>query len=99
MFLVTPDGECGTGIIVEQVGSTNRSASCPQPQQNTTVRVRLEIKDQEMRGFIDGQYISTWQLPEYEGGKIGLGAYNGGLRGSGAEAGVKFSNLAIWLMQ
>lgn len=98
MFLVKPDGKCGIGTIVEQIGSTYQNANCPVPEQNKTAQVRIEVDDGQMRVFIDSQYVGTWQLPEYSGGKIGLGAYNGGLADSGVEAGVKFSNLAIWTL-
>ncbi len=95
-FEVQPSGECGL-VIVKNYRRTGLLVSrCPQPFQNELIRIRLEVEGQNMRVFINDEYITTMYLSNYQGGKIGLGTYNGGLSGSGAEAKMQFNNLAIW---
>jgi hypothetical protein len=97
-FEVQPDGHCGIVIVKNYRRAGLLASQCPQPVQNEQIFIRLEVEDQIMRAFVNDEYISTMNLPSYQGGKIALGTYNGGRLGSGAEAKVQFNNLAIWTM-
>lgn len=95
-FEVQPDGECGMIIVKNYQRTPLLFSRCPQPVQNELIHIHLEVEEQNMRAFINDEYITTMYLPDYQYGKIGLGTYNGGRSGSGAEAKMQFNNLAIW---
>ena len=101
MFTVQAGGECGFHRVNEkrlEAGFTSKTL-CPSPVQNESVRVRLEINQEKVVAFINGTFAGQkiWQDNEpYTGGNIGLGVYNSGEIGSGAQEQVRFDNLAIW---
>lgn len=101
MFEVQAGGACGFNKIVERrlTGSLTYNTLCPSPVQNESVRVRLEISQGKVIAFINEKYAGqkVWlDRDPYKGGNIGLGVYNSGEVGSGAQAQVMFDNLAIW---
>lgn len=100
-FEVRAGGECGFVKVAEKmrVSGFASNSFCPKPVQNETVRVRLEINQDKVTAFINGVFAGQKIWPDdepYEGGNIGLGVYNSGELDSGAQAQVRFDNLAIW---
>jgi hypothetical protein len=101
IFEVQAGGECGFITVKNKrrvAGATSKTL-CPKPVQDEKVRVRLEINQQKAVAFINGSFagLKVWLESEpYGGGNIGLGAHNSGELGSGAQAQVRFDNLAIW---
>lgn len=100
-FEVQAGGECGFIRVIEnrRVGGFTSKSLCPSPTQNENVRVRLEIHQEKVVAFINETFAGqkVWEDNEpYAGGYIGLGVYNSGEIGNGAQAQVRFDNLAIW---
>jgi hypothetical protein len=96
-FEVKPNGDCGFLEIVKQIPERDwMSWTCPLPVRDTTVRIRLEIKDRVMVAFLDSQYVARQEIASYEGGLIGLSTYCGGESGSNIKSQVRFDNLIVW---
>ena len=96
-FRVEPSGDCSVIRFKNFKGpNTAQIKNCPKPEQGKRVVTRLEVINSNVDVFIDGLFIGSWSISEYEEGKIGLGAVSGGNIGSGVQSKVAFNNLVIW---
>ena len=97
LFVVGPDGQCGTVIPYENgMKPLAKDPICPIPEKGITSQVHVEVAQEKMKVFVDGLFVKEYFIDDYASGFIGLGVLNYAPPNDTTAASVRFNHLTIW---